>query len=344
MGIYAFIINSVIKGYITISNAFLYVVTAETFYGSLSSVLKNISGLRQRNREVSDFRSFLDFEGGDLEDDGLPVPGGNQYEFVFENVSFCYQKSEKYALKELNLTFKPGERLAVVGLNGAGKTTFIKLLLRLYEPTSGKILLNGVDIQSYQKRSYYQIFSPLFQEVELFAFPLAENISMDTPENTNVARAEECLHMAGFSNKLKNLPKGVHTEVLKIIDEEGLDFSGGERQKLALARALYKDSPIIVLDEPTAALDALAEYELYQNFDRMIGNKSAIYISHRLSSTRFCDHIAMFKDGQMVEYGTHEELLKKNGPYSNMFELQAQYYVEEGGVNDGEECSNDIQA
>ncbi len=344
VGIYAFIINSVIKGYITISNAFLYVVTAETFYGSVSSVLKNISGLRQRNREVSDFRSFLDFEGGDLENDGLPVPGGNQYEFVFENVSFCYPKSEKYALKELNLTFKPGERLAVVGLNGAGKTTFIKLLLRLYEPTSGKIFLNGVDIQSFQKRSYYQLFAPLFQEVELFAFPLAENISMDTPENTNVARAEECLHMAGFSNKLKNLPKGVHTEVLKIIDEEGLDFSGGERQKLALARALYKDSPIIVLDEPTAALDALAEYELYQNFDRMIGNKSAIYISHRLSSTRFCDHIAMFKDGQMVEYGTHEELLKKNGPYSNMFELQAQYYVEEGGVNDGEECSNDIQA
>lgn len=344
VGIYAFIINSVIKGDITISNAFLYVVTAETFYSSVSSVLKNISGLRQRNREVSDFRSFLNFSGGDLEDDGLSVPGGNQYEFVFENVSFCYPKSEKYALKELNLTFKPGERLAVVGLNGAGKTTFIKLLLRLYEPTSGKILLNGVDIRSFQKRSYYQLFAPLFQEVELFAFPLAENISMDTPEKTNVSRAEECLHMAGFRNKLKDLPKGVHTEVLKVIDEEGLDFSGGERQKLALARALYKDSPIIVLDEPTAALDALAEYELYQNFDRMIGNKSAIYISHRLSSTRFCDHIAMFIDGQMVEYGTHEELLRKKGPYSNMFELQAQYYVENGGVNNGEEYGNDIGA
>lgn len=344
VGIYAFIINSVIKGDITISNAFLYVVTAETFYSSLSSVLKNFSGLRQRSREVSDFRSFLDFEGGDLEADGLPAPEGNQYEFVFVNVSFCYPKSEKYALKELNLTFKPGERLAVVGLNGAGKTTFIKLLLRLYEPTGGKILLNGVDIKSYQKRSYYQLFAPLFQEVELFAFPLAENISMDTPENTNVVRAEECLHMAGFSDKLKDLPKGVHTEVLKVIDEEGLDFSGGERQKLALARALYKDSPIIVLDEPTAALDALAEYELYQNFDRMIGNKSAIYISHRLSSTRFCDHIAMFIDGQMVEYGTHEELLRKKGPYSNMFELQAQYYVEKRGVNDGEEYGKDIGA
>lgn len=232
----------------------------------------------------------------------------------------------------------------MVGLNGAGKTTFIKLLLRLYEPSSGKILLNGIDIRNYQKRSYYQLFAPLFQEVELFAFPLAENISMDTPENTDVVRAEECLHMAGFGNKLKELPKGIHTEVLKIIDEEGLDFSGGERQKLALARALYKNAPIIVLDEPTAALDALAEYELYQNFDRMIGDKSAIYISHRLSSTRFCDHIGMFMDGEMVEYGTHQELLQKNGAYSKMFELQAQYYTEEGGVNDGEKFEDEIGA
>lgn len=344
ISIYAFIINTVIKGNVTIANAFLYVTTAEVFYSSLSSVLSNISTLRQRNREVNDFRSFLDFEGGDLEDEGIPVPKSNQYEFVFDHVSFSYPKAEKYALKDLCLTFKPGERLAVVGLNGAGKTTFIKLLLRLYEPSSGSVLLNGVDIRSFQKRSYYHLFAPLFQEVELFAFPLAENISMNTPENTDVARAEECLNMAGFGDKLKELPKGVHSEVLKIIDEEGLDFSGGERQKLALARALYKDAPIIVLDEPTAALDALAEYELYQNFDRMIGDKSAIYISHRLSSTRFCDHIAMFMDGEMVEYGTHESLLQTNGPYSKMFELQAQYYTEEGGENDGEKYEKEIGA
>lgn len=344
VGIYAFIIYTVVKKEISIANAFLYVTTAETFYQSIGSVLKNISALRQRNREVSDFRSFLDFEGGDLEDEGILVPVRDKHEFVFENVSFCYPRSEKYALKELNLTIKPGERLAVVGLNGAGKTTLIKLMLRLYEPTSGRILLNGVDICNYQKRSYYHLFAPLFQEVELFAFPLAENISMDTPENTDVRRAEECLNLAGFGKKLKELPKGVHTEVLKVIDEEGLDFSGGERQKLALARALYKDAPVVILDEPTAALDALAEYELYQNFDRMIGGKSAIYISHRLSSTRFCDHIAMFMDGQMVEYGIHDELLQKNGPYATMFELQAQYYIEEGEGRDGEEKDEDIGA
>lgn len=344
VGIYAFIINAVIKGDVSIANAFLYVITAETFYDSISSVLKNISGLRQRNREVSDFRSFLDFEGGNDEDGGLPVPDCNRYEFIFEKVSFRYPKTEKYALKDLTLKLEPGERLAVVGLNGAGKTTFIKLLLRLYDPTEGRILLSGVDIRTYDRRSYYRLFAPLFQEVELFAFPLAENISMDTPENTDAARAEECLNMAGFGNKLKELPKGVQTEVLKVIDEEGLDFSGGERQKLALARALYKDAPIVVLDEPTAALDALAEYDLYQNFDRMIGDKTAIYISHRLSSTRFCDHIAMFMDGQMVEYGTHEELLKRNGHYANMFELQAQYYVEGGESYESEENINGIGA
>lgn len=336
VGIYAYIIYAVIQQNVSIANAFLYLSTAETFYESICSVLKNISVLRQRSREVSDFRSFLDFDGGDMDDDRLPVPEGNKYDFVFENVSFRYPKTDKYALKELNLTFTTGERLAVVGLNGAGKTTFIKLLLRLYEPTSGRILLNGVNIQSYQRRSYYSLFAPLFQEVELFAFPLVENISMNIPENTDAVRAEECLNMAGFENKLREFPKGVQTEILKIIDEEGMDFSGGERQKLALARALYKDSPVLVLDEPTAALDALAEYELYQNFDYLIGDKSAIYISHRLSSTRFCNHISMFMEGQMVEYGTHEELLRKKGLYANMFELQAQYYIEEGGVKYGE--------
>lgn len=343
-GIYAFIVYSVVKKDISIANAFLYVATAETFYNSINEVLKNISALRQRNREVSDFRSFLDFDGGDPEGDGIPVPEYESYRFEFDHVSFQYPKAEKYALKDLCLTLEPGERLAVVGQNGAGKTTFIKLLLRLYEPTEGHILLNGVDIRTYQKKSYYHLLAPLFQEVELFAFPLAENISMDTPENTDVERAEECLRMAGFGNKLEELPKGVHTEVLKVIDEEGLDFSGGERQKLALARALYKDAPIVVLDEPTAALDALAEYELYQNFDRMIGEKSAIYISHRLSSTRFCDHIAMFSEGQLVEYGTHEELLAKNGSYANMFELQAQYYIEEGGDGYGEEAAEIVGA
>lgn len=332
IGIYVFIVMQLVRGRISVGDATLYVSTAGTFYSQATQVLKDLANLRQRSREVCDFRSFLDFDGGDLETGGQKVPRTGSYEFTFEQVSFRYPKAENYALKDLTLTIKPGERLAVVGLNGAGKSTLIKLLLRLYEPTEGRILLNGADIRTYEKRDYYRLFAPLFQEVELFAFPLSENISMDTPEATDGNRVEKCLRDAGFSDKLAELKAGIKTQVLKVIDDEGVDFSGGERQKLALARSLYKDAPVVVLDEPTAALDALAEYRLYQEFDRLIGGKSAVYISHRLSSTRFCDHVAMFRNGSMVEYGTHEELLKKNGAYGEMFRIQAQYYREEGGA------------
>ena len=217
----------------------------------------------------------------------------------------------------------------MVGLNGAGKSTFIKLLLRLYEPTEGTIYLNGVDIKTYQRESYYKVFAPVFQEVQLFAFPLSENISMETPQQTDPKKASQCLADAGFVEKLKELPQGVSTQVLKVIYDDGVDFSGGEKQKIGLARALYKNAPVVVLDEPTAALDALAEHQLYQDFDRLIGGKTAVYISHRLSSTQFCDRVAMFAEGKMVEYGTHQSLLALGGAYAAMFEVQAQYYVEE---------------
>ena len=261
------------------------------------------------------------------------IPEMDKYEFEFRNVSFKYPKAENYALKNLTLKLNAGERLAVVGLNGAGKSTFIKLLLRLYEPTEGEILLNGVNIRDYNKRSYYSVFAPVFQEVELFAFPLAENVSMQSPEKTDRKRAEECLVSAGFGDKLAELPNGVDTEILKIIHDDGVDLSGGEKQKLALARALYKGSPVVVLDEPTAALDAIAESKLYNDFDRLIGGKTAVYISHRLSSTQFCSNIALFKDGTLCEYGTHESLLEKDGAYAELFRLQAQYYVEEEAAN-----------
>ncbi len=328
VGIYALIVYEAVNNSLSVANAFLYVSTAGTFYENMSSVLKNFSNLMQRNREVNDFRSVLDFNGGDMNEGEQQVPECEQYQFIFEHVSFRYPKAEKYALKDLNLTVTPGERLAVVGLNGAGKTTFIKLLLRLYEPTEGTITLNGTNIAVYDKKSYYHLFAPLFQEVELFAFPLAENISMKVPEETDLERVKQCVAISGFEESLKKLPNGLQTEVLKVIDDEGVDFSGGEKQKLALTRALYKNAPIVILDEPTAALDALAEYELYRNFNDMIGTKSAVFISHRLSSTRFCDKVAMFVDGEMMEYGTHESLLEKNGSYAEMFHLQAQYYVE----------------
>lgn len=333
-GLYAWLIYSVFNKNMTIGNFTMYLGVAATYFNYLGSMLDRVNDLLQRSREVDDFRSFEDFDDGRT-DGTKKVPKFEKYEFVFENVSFKYPKAENYALKNLNLTVKAGERLAVVGLNGAGKSTFIKLLLRLYEPTEGRILLNGEDIKDYEINDYYKTFSPVFQDVNLFAFPLSENISMDTPDKTDVDKAKESLVAAGMEEKINNLPNGMKTEVLKVIHEDGVDFSGGEKQKIALARALYKDAPVVVLDEPTAALDALAEAKLYEDFDKLIGNKTAVYISHRLSSTRFCAHVAMFKDGELVEYGTHESLLTAGGPYSEMFNVQAQYYTE-GGEDNGE--------
>lgn len=328
--VYAWLIKLAVSGQITLGNFSLYLTSSSTFYNCAFQFLQQIDNLLSRSREVDDFRSFMDFVTDDAED-GEEVPLSTAYEFEFKNVSFRYPKSENYALKNLSLTLSLGERLAVVGLNGAGKSTFIKLLLRLYEPDEGVILLNGVNIKRYSRSSYYKLFAPAFQDVELFAFPLAENISMQEPKDTDKGRARECLIMSGMEDKIKELPAGMDTEVLKVIHDDGTDFSGGEKQKIALARSLYKDAPVVVLDEPTAALDAIAESRLYQDFDKLIGEKSAVYISHRLSSTQFCSHVAMFEEGELVEYGTHKELLEKDGAYAKMFHTQAQYYVEESG-------------
>lgn len=329
LGVYAYLIYKVFTHSFTIGNFTLYLSSSMTFFESISSLLNCVSELLQRSREVDDFRSFMEFEDEKLKDsNSLPIPNFDSYKFEFKNVSFKYPFSEKYALKNLNITLNAGERLAVVGLNGAGKTTFIKLLLRLYEPTEGKILLNGNDISLYDKDSYYKIFSPVFQEVNLFAFSLAENVSMSEKEIIDRKKVQENLEKAGLKEKLKSLKDGIDTQILKIIYDDGVDFSGGEKQKLALARALYKNAPVVILDEPTAALDAIAESKLYENFDKLIGGKTSVYISHRLSSTKFCDKVAFFKDGKLSEYGTHDSLMKKNGDYAKMFHTQSQYYEE----------------
>jgi len=251
-----------------------------------------------------------------------------------ECIDYQFSYDQELVFDIDNFTIPQNEIVAITGLNGAGKTTMIKLLLRLYDPTEGCILLNGVDIRYYKREDYYRLFSPVFQDVEVLAFPIAENISMKSIAYTDLDKAYSCVVDAGLQDKIDSLQKGILTELLKVVDEEGVDFSGGEKQKLALARALYKNAPIVVLDEPTSALDAIAEQRLYQSFDKMIGKKSAVYISHRLASTRFCDNVAMFKSGEMIEYGTHESLMEKKGEYARMFELQAQYYQKEEDVNE----------
>jgi ABC-type multidrug transport system fused ATPase/permease subunit len=328
IGLYAWLIYSVINKDLTVGNFTLYLGSAATFFSYSLILFDRVNELLARSREVDDFRSFMDIDTEIVEGKDA-IPSFSSYEFTFEDVWFKYPGAEKYAIEGLNLTVKAGGKLAVVGLNGAGKTTFIKLLLRLYEPTKGRILLNGTDISTFDRTAYYRLFSTVFQEVCLFAFPLSMNVSMRIRTETDKERAMKCLERAGMRDSVKKLANGIDTEVLKIIDDNGVDFSGGERQKIALARALYKDAPVIVLDEPTAALDALAEAKLYKDFDGLVSGKTAIYISHRLSSTQFCDNVAMFKDGKLSEYGTHESLLKAGGDYSKMYTVQAQYYVEE---------------
>lgn len=250
----------------------------------------------------------------------------NEYYVEFRNVSFRYPNTDTYVLRHVNLKFKVGEKLAVVGMNGSGKTTFIKLMCRLYDPTEGEILLNGVNIKKYDYNEYMSIFSVVFQDFRLFSFSLGQNVSASASYDRE--KVIECLKKAGFAERLNSLPNDLDTFLYKDIDADGVEISGGEAQKLALARALYKNTPFIILDEPTAALDPISEYEVYSKFNEIAGTKTAIYISHRLASCRFCDKIAVFHEGEIVQNGTHEELLADSTEkYYELWNAQAQYYT-----------------
>lgn len=350
---YAWLVYAVLKQGMSVADFTLYVGSIRSFNSAMGRVLERWTNMVRASRMVCDYRDFLEYPEQPGEPFGksnfrrdyqiflgkekkeyppIPVPEDGRYEFRFENVSFAYPGSKTYALKNLNITLHPGKRLAVVGLNGAGKTTFINLLCRLYEPTEGKIYMNGQDISRFDPEEYFELIAPVFQNVECFAFPLAENVSMKVPKETDREKAWDCLKKSGLEEKVNSLKDGLDTELLKFLKQDGVELSGGEKQKMALARALYKDAPIVVLDEPTAALDALAEYKTYMDFDKLIGGKTAVYISHRLSSTRFCHSVAMFENGEMIEYGTHEELLQAGSAYAHMFEVQAQYYKEGEGT------------
>lgn len=324
-GIYAALFYAVLSKGMSIGNFTMYMALALSFSESMLQFLQRFGDYERASLEVDDFRTLMELDMGE-EEDTIPIPQANEYLIEFHDVCYRYLKQEKNAVDHLNMTLRPGEKLAVVGLNGAGKTTMIKLLLRLYDPTEGYITLNGTDIRRFKREDYCRLFSPVFQNIEVLAFPIAENISMKATEDTDRDRAREAAAEAGLGDKINSLPRGIDSELLKIVDEEGVDLSGGEKQKLALARALYKAAPVVVLDEPTSALDALAEQQLYERFNRMIGEKSAVYISHRLASTRFCDRVAMFVDGKMIECGSHGELMALGGEYAHMFEMQAQYY------------------
>ena len=306
------------------------------YVGYLNQLLDNvedlfyyITNLSSNAQFVETYLSFFDIPN-EMYQGSLTTEkrSDRNYEVEFRNVSFKYPGSDAYALRNLSIKFKIGSRLAVVGRNGSGKTTFIKLLCRLYDPTEGEILLNGADIRKYNYSDYLSIFSVVFQDFRLFSFPLAQNVAV--AEKYDSGKVAACLEEAGFGQRLSTLSDGIETPLYKDFDEKGIDISGGEAQKIALARALYKDAPFVILDEPTAALDPIAEAEVYAKFNDIVGDRTAIYISHRLSSCRFCDVIAVFDQGQIVQKGSHEELVADSaGMYYELWSAQAQYYVTE---------------
>lgn len=303
-----------------------YVACFERLTNAVQNMLHDAQAFLLVARRQSTMFEFLDIEGSFYEGK-IPVEkrSDNEYEVEFCNVSFRYPGQNEYALRNFSLKLRIGERMAVVGKNGSGKTTMIKLLCRLYEPTEGIIYLNGVDIRKFDYCEYMRLFSVVFQDFTLFDYSIAENVAVG--ENYEIEKVVDCLVKAGFKERLGRLPKGINTLIGKGYDEEGYLFSGGERQKIAIARALYKDSPFILLDEPTAALDPVAEYEVYSAFDEMVSGKTAIYISHRLSSCRFCDDIVVFDQGQVVQRGNHSTLMEdKEGLYYALYMAQAQYY------------------
>lgn len=324
--VYAYLIYCVLAKGLSLGNFSMYFTSITNFTQTLQRVMEDVAHLHLQLLYVNHFRTFLDIQDEEPLKEATPIPAFKPYTIEFKNVSFKYPNSERYIFKDLSFKIKAGDRLAIVGVNGAGKTTLVKLMTRLYEPTDGEILLDGMNVKSFDRAKYFDLFSVVFQDIKVLAFTVGENVAIENREVLDSKRVMECLEQAGLKDKITSLKHGMDTPMLKGLEEDGIELSGGQNQKLALARALYKNGDIVILDEPTSALDPLAEYEIYQNFDALIGHKTAVYISHRLSSTRFCDAIAFFENGEILEYGTHDELLAQNGRYAEMFNIQAQYY------------------
>ncbi len=303
-----------------------YVGAITNFAGGLAQMMTAAAELSVNEPYLEKALAFLDMPN-EMYQGSLSVEKrrDRNYEVEFRNVSFRYPGSEAWALKNVNFKFRIGQRLAVVGENGSGKTTFIKLLCRLYDPTEGQILLNGIDIRKYDYDQYKDIFSVVFQDFQLLGLPVGQNVAAGI--EVDEPAATDCLQKAGLGDWLAKQPKGLGTYLYHDFEEGGVNISGGEAQKIAIARALYKNAAFIILDEPTAALDPIAEAEVYAGFDTLIEDRTAIYISHRLSSCRFCDAIAVFDAGKIVQQGTHESLLEEEGKYAALWNAQAQYYT-----------------
>ena len=335
---YAFLIGITVKNGLPASQFLLYFAALSGFAQWVVEILDKLSVMHKQSLDISTIREFLDWDepfdlnGGER----IAFEPNKQYEIRLDDVSFRYPKADKDTLSHINLTVHPGEKLAIVGLNGAGKTTLVKLVCGFLDPTEGRILLNGEDIRKFNRNDYYALFSAVFQEFSVLDVTVKENVAQCV-DGIDETRVWQCIDKAGLTEKIKSLPKGIETHLGRRVFKDGVEFSGGQTQRLMLARALYKNAPILVLDEPTAALDPIAENDIYQKYNEMTHGRTSFFISHRLTSTRFCDRIIFVDGGKIAEEGTHDELLKNGGGYAYMFEVQSKYYRSDNqdGTSDG---------
>lgn len=326
IALYVFMIYEVINHNMSIAD-FTFIISAiRTLSSSLTAIISIYSNNLSQSLQVNDYRKFMMM---DLSFNSNTKPFAfDEVEIEFKNVSYSYYMQDGYTLKNLSFKILKGERIALVGHNGAGKTTLIKLICGFYHPTEGEILINGVNINEIDRESLIKLIAPVFQDSNHYAVSIKENVAMETLGNIDEEKLYNALELAGLTKKVKELKNGVDTIITRDMDDTGVELSGGESQKLSIARAIYKDAPFVILDEPTSALDPLAEYELYMNLNKIINNNSAIFISHRLSSTKFCDRIFYLEKGELLEVGTHEELMSIDSEYKKLFNMQAEYYKE----------------